>query len=250
MPLKHFTETVLVLALAAAIVIAGVLTATLPPLPTGFVPSLFLLGIAFAYPFALAGMLKRNRADYSFRALHFAPAVIVGIWLLFQVLILVLPQLGSFIGFYTWGWTLPAVLVALVLLALFCLHVIRRQIPRLTGIAALFALFAIFAVAGESNIQWKGQIAATLWRPFEAGTALSRSGSQVAVMTQSSSSSSASTRSSASSFQSSHAASSLAMAQENPLASAGPELNFLLLSMVPAYCGVIHARARKRFLGA
>ena len=158
MPLKHFTETVLLLVLAVVTVVTGILVSVLPPLPGGWLPWGVLFVVTMAYPLVLYAFLRRNRAEYTFRRLHFLPAGIVALWLLLELLVQRFPRAGSVLFGFLWGHAAVPVLIGLMLLALFCLNVIRRRVPRLAGLAALTALFAGFVVFSQDR-GWGTQLA-------------------------------------------------------------------------------------------
>jgi len=250
MPLKHFTETLLIWALAVVTIVTGILVWSLPPLPIGLLPALLVLSLTVAYPVGLYRLLKNNRADYLFRVLHLAPAAIVALWLLLQMAAIRLPIAGTVIGFYTWAWTLPAVLVTLVLLALFSFHVLRRRVPRVSGLAALFGVFLLFAVWSQSHSEWRGQLAARLWSSGSADSSLSTTGSQIAVVpaTQSSVSSVPWGSRLENDLKNAKKGMTPGKVQKNPghLPSAGPELDFLVVTFVASYCGSLHLKTRKR----
>ncbi len=153
MPLKHFTETVLIVVLACVTILAGVLVSVLPPLPGGLLPWAGLAVLTLAYPLALYGFLRRFRADYAFRVLHFAPFFLALLWLAFQLVVQRVPALRSVAGLLTWGHGLVAVLAVLALIAAFCLHVIRRRVPRLSALGFLAAAFVAFVVL-SSRLGW------------------------------------------------------------------------------------------------
>ena len=163
MPLKHVTETVLITILGAAMLCTGILLATLPSLPSGWAPWLLLFTCGLLYPIGLYPMLRRNRADYPFRTLHFFPAAMLLAWLLVQFLIIALPQAARVHYWFTWGYSVVSVLLGFVLLALFCLHVIRRRIPRLTILTVLLVPFLALATTNEAVLHWNTPLAATLW---------------------------------------------------------------------------------------
>lgn len=164
MPLKHLTETVLVVLLAIVTIVTGVLVATLPPVPEGFFPWAGVFAATVLYPAVLYPLLRNNRADYAFRALHFAPVAIALGWLLLQVLVLKLPAAESGERIYTWGWSLLPVAIVFVLLAAFCLQVIRRRVPRVAILLFLLAPFVAVAYGSERYTQWDSQLAALLWK--------------------------------------------------------------------------------------
>ncbi|NOS67003.1 MAG: hypothetical protein HOO67_01395 [Candidatus Peribacteraceae bacterium] len=163
MPFKHFTETVLVVLLALATIVTGIAVSLLPPIPEGFVPWAIVFVAAIIYPAIFYPLLKSNRADYSFRALHFAPVGIALGWLLIQVAMLKEPRTEVAERIYTWGFGILPVAVVFVLLAVFCLQVIRRRIPRLAFLIVFLVPFAALAFATEQYTHWDNQIAAVLW---------------------------------------------------------------------------------------
>ena len=84
MPLKHFTETFLVVVLGAVIALTGLLTATLPNLPDGALPWAVLFILSVVYPLSLYSLFQRRRADNTFRNLHWFPAGMLLVWLMLQ----------------------------------------------------------------------------------------------------------------------------------------------------------------------
>lgn len=163
MPLKHTTETLLVFLLAAAMVAVGIVIPTLAALPAGIVPWAIAFVLAAAYPLALSWLFRTNRADYTFRMLHWAPAALLLLWLLLQAVILVLPSVQPVLNWYTWGWTLPGVATGFFLLGYFCISVLRRWTQRLVLLAVAFLPFMAGAVATE-YYGWNTQIASVLWQ--------------------------------------------------------------------------------------
>ncbi|MDB4979223.1 MAG: hypothetical protein JWM56_1409 [Candidatus Peribacteria bacterium] len=164
MPLKHFSETVLIVILGFFILLTGLFTATLPLLPEGLLPALILLGITLLYPLAIYPYLRNNRADYSFRLLHFIPAITVSIWLFLQIIALWLPIFNTITALYTWGWTLVPVLIGMFLLMVFCLNVLRRWVSRLAFLTLLLVPFMVLAVLSGLTFQWERSVASLLWQ--------------------------------------------------------------------------------------
>ncbi len=164
MPLKHSTETFLVIVLGAAILVTGILLATLPPLMAGLVPMLILLAITFIYPIALYPFLRSNRADYPFRLLHFFPAVMVLVWGLLQLLGVGIHGLAFLSYGFTWGWTLGAVLIGFFLLMVFCVQVLRRWSERLLILAIFIVVFTALSLASALNFHWDQTLASNLWQ--------------------------------------------------------------------------------------
>ncbi|KKW38624.1 MAG: hypothetical protein UY85_C0027G0001 [Candidatus Peribacteria bacterium GW2011_GWB1_54_5] len=76
MPLKHTTETLLVFLLGTATVVTGIIIPSLTAPDMGIAPWAIVFVLAIAYPLALSGLFRRNRADYAFRLLHWMPALV------------------------------------------------------------------------------------------------------------------------------------------------------------------------------
>ncbi len=170
MPLKHRTETILVVVLALATIVTGVLLATLPAIPDGFFPWAGIFVATVLYPALLYPLLRSNRADYSFRALHFAPVAMTIVWMLLQIIQLQLPDLHLLSRIYTFGWSAIAVAATFVLLIAYCLEVIRRRVPRMSFLAFLFFPFLALALMSERSGRWNTELAALLWntpRPIQ-----------------------------------------------------------------------------------
>ena len=179
MPLKHFTETVLLLVLAAVTIATGIAVSVLPPLPGGWLPWGVLFMVTLAYPVALYAFLRRNRAEYTFRVLHFLPALIVALWALLELASQRFPRAGGLLSGFLWGHAAVPVLIGLALLALFCVNVIRRRVPRLAGLALLTALFAGFVVLSQDR-GWGTQLAAVIGRPAKPAGSSQSSGKNLA----------------------------------------------------------------------
>jgi hypothetical protein len=270
MPLKHCTETLLIVCLAAVMIVAGIALSTLPDLPAGAPAWAVLMALALAYPIALYPALRRNRADYEFRALHFLPALFVLLWLVIQITSQKIPDARSLSSALTWGYTGIPVSIFFFLLILFVLQVIRRRVPRLTFLLLLFVPYAAAAVLSEQAPSWNTQLASALWGWTGSGTS---SMGQIAQNTQRSlpksadpdeeewrqklrdrdaadrASSSALSSSSviALGAKSSSSTPLIAMKPTNgTLPSAGPGMELLGSIVVAAYCGVLHQRAKRR----
>lgn len=149
MPLKHTTETVLVTVLALAIVVAGVVTAALPPLSVSVWPWTVAFALAVIYPLAVYPLLKSRRADYPFRALHAYPAFMLLVWLGLELSRSATDQMGMVQRSYIWGWSAGVVLIGLLLLFVFCLRVIRQRVRRGWVLGVIALLFVTAAFAGE-----------------------------------------------------------------------------------------------------
>ena len=164
MPLKHFTETFLILVLALLVLLAGVVVDTLPLLPEGALPWAISFAVALLYALAVYPMLKQNRADYSFRVLQFLPAGMLVLWLLIQLVALQEPRLLAVHQWYTWGWSVVSVVLGFLLLIVFCLNVIRRRIPRIALLLLLLVPFVGFAFASERYLHWDNTVSSLVWQ--------------------------------------------------------------------------------------
>jgi hypothetical protein len=280
MPLKHSTETLLVVILALAIVLAGVVCAILPPIATSILPWSAAFAVSIIYPLTLYPLFKERRADYEFRALHFVPALMLFVWLVLQLLVSVRPGFAFVLHWYTWGWTFVGVFAAFLLLIWFCMHVIRQWSGRLTFIIPLLGLFLIFAVVSQAR-SLPSRITEAL---FGGGS----SSSIIAVATSSSSITSVAVTSAKPSSEQEaawqmqqrvmqrrdlrlkalsgtvtvHSATDgalIAMTGVPPikngshtppphLPSSGAETEVFFVGVVALYCGLIHQRARMRFV--
>lgn len=180
MPLKHVTETILVFILALAIALTGLIVGVLPPVSQSVVPWLVAFVVSVVYPLALYPLLRSRRADYPFRVLHFTPAALLLAWLALDIASSYVPFFWMVRGIFTWGWAVLAIFLAFMLIAWFCLHVIRQRTSRLALLAAVFVPFLLFAFASERN-QWRTTIAATLSERLGIVPADSGTGSQIAL---------------------------------------------------------------------
>jgi hypothetical protein len=169
MPLKHFTETVLVVVLGGAVLLTGAIVGILPPLSQSIIPWLIAFILSLVYPLALYPMLRSRRADYPFRVLHFAPAFMLLLWLALDLLASVLPGAWFFRSLVVWGWAAIIVLVMFLLLAAFCLQVIRQRTSRLTFLAILLVPFIAFGVLSE-HYRWRDQVASAVWPRLGIGS--------------------------------------------------------------------------------
>lgn len=172
MPLKHFTETVLVVLLGLAAISAGAIVSVMPPIPEGFAPWTIVFAAALAYPAILYPLLKSSRADYSFRALHFAPVAVTIAWILIQIATLKEPRFAAANSIFTWGFGAMPVAAIFLLLASFCIRVIRRRSPRITFMVLLFAPFIAAAYISETRTHWDARLASVLWEGGPAGIAV------------------------------------------------------------------------------
>ncbi len=165
MPLKHFTETFLVVVLGAAMALTGLLTATLSPLPEGALSWGVLFILSIIYPLSLYGLFQNRRADNFFRNLHWFPALILLGWLALQGVLLTDASWAEAAKFYTWSFTLGAVTIGFILIIVYCLKVIRRRIPRFIFLALILVPFTAVAVMSERNgAHFEREVASVLWQ--------------------------------------------------------------------------------------
>ncbi len=172
MPLKHTTETTLVVVLAVAMALAGIVVAVLSLLTSPWMLWIAAFFISLAYPLILYPHFRDRRADYEFRLLHFAPAFFLLLWLLLTVLTPVIPFFGVVRAFMTLWWALPLVLLGFLLLAWFALHVIRQWPRRIGALLLIFLPFAFLAFLGQ-KMEWNRQIAAILDTNTGTGSSVS-----------------------------------------------------------------------------
>lgn len=166
MPLKHAMETMLIVLLALLALLTGFLLPFLPPIEESVVPWTVAFAISLAYPLILYPLFKSRRADYMFRALHFAPALMLLVWLILELSSNYIPSLQVARTWYTKAWSLPAVLVFFFLLALFCVNVLRQRAGRLSFLLALLLPFAALGFLAD-RYQWNTQIASMLWGEYQ-----------------------------------------------------------------------------------
>jgi hypothetical protein len=275
MPLKHATETLLVVLLGVVLALTGLCIAVLPTLPAGTVWWAIALACALLYPFALYPLLKSRRADYPFRVLHFAPFVLLLVRFLLDLGASFVSGLGNIARWYSWAWAAPAVLIVFALLMLFCVRVLRQRDTRLRLLAAVALPFIFFGVFTE-QLGWNARVAGVLgdtpmiaggpgtqtganldpsvdaaeerWRAMlrdreERARRLAGSGglSGVAGLGHAS-------RASSSRIASVATLSRPPVRPVTPprLASSGPAMETAALFLAAGYCGVVHARARRR----
>lgn len=272
--------------LALAICAAGVAAALLPPMPLGTSYWVILLVVSLLYPLILARTFRRNRADYEFRLLHWFPAAIFIVWFVFQYIgptfnLFRILALGLF-----FLWSLPLVVLGLTFIMLFALHVLRRSHLRVSVLSVMLGVFIVGALGAEASginerlqaaiFPKDARIVDTVRMALESVRAsfFSRGGSSsgvlVAVGTSSSmvqdssrsaiaissssqsSASSVSTQSSRSLMASSVPIFSSSVApvidrKPEQLPKSGPESVAVLgATVLAAYAGLLHARARKR----
>lgn len=162
MPLKHDTETSMVVVLGLLIALSGAIVTFLPPVSVSVWPWAIAFAASVVYPLALYPMMKERRADHEFRALHFVPAIILLLWLALDLLVTFRPSWQVLQSLYTWGWSVAVVAATFGLLVLFCLRVIRQRVQRIGWLLAIFLPFVILAQFSEQR-QWDRQLAMMLW---------------------------------------------------------------------------------------
>ncbi|MBI2523902.1 hypothetical protein HYW11_01650 [Candidatus Peregrinibacteria bacterium] len=166
MPLKHTTETRLVLFLGVTLVCIGFTVRLLPPLPDGAV----LWGVAwllsFLYPLLLLPLFRERRADYAFRMLHFLPSVLLLLWVALAALRLSGFSLGVFFAWYTWEYGVLPIIVSFLLLFLYCFHVIRQRVRRSIALSFLL-LFFVFSSVHSQFGSWRDLLASSTEVPSE-----------------------------------------------------------------------------------
>lgn len=152
MPLKHATETLLVFLLAVALLLTGVVLKFLPVLPGGLLWWSVAFVCALLYPLLLYPLLRRRRADYALRALHFFPALALFVWLVASLASQWITGLGWMASLLSWGLGIVPVALGVVLLAFYCLSVIRQRTTRIPLLMLLLLPFTLLGLTTE----WQG----------------------------------------------------------------------------------------------
>lgn len=158
MPLKHATETRLVILLGGALVGIGAAARVLPPFPR----VAFLWGglalLSLLYPLFLLPLFRARRADYAFRVLHFLPFVLLIAWS-------AAPSLrgigvpGPFLAWYTWEHGALPLAVCFLLLFLYCFRVVRQRVRRSLALSTMLLLVAASPAYGR----WSWDSLRVLW---------------------------------------------------------------------------------------
>ena len=269
MPLKHHTETALLVLLGCIVALTGMALSVLPALPLGFSYWCVLFILALAYPLLLRRSFRVNRADYEFRLLHWLPALMVLMWLLFAFLdswshLFSILRLGLFSL-----WSLPLVFFSILLIILFCLSVLRRSRQRITALVVLLIAF-LFMGATSHYKGWNASITQKLstdasfmvFMKSQYHSLLSilerRISGPFASIEDSHPSSSSDTTTESGGNSASFLSSTLVPKHDdNPgihskpghLAKSGPEIEIIFSLCLAAYCSVLHERAKKRISG-
>jgi MFS family permease len=234
MPLKHQTETALVVLLGAAMALAGIVIAVLSWVSSPWLLWIAAFFIAVAYPLILYPHFRERRADYEFRLLHFAPALFLLVWMALTILSSVVPGLFLVRAFLTFAWALPLVIIGFALLAWFCLNVLRQWPKRLVSLAAILLPFALLGLFGQ-RFEWNRHIASVIDSPTGSGSV---SSGPIAA---------ASARSGVSIV--SRGTSSNGVIGQNPpphLPHAGGGIEFFALLVPAATSAAVHLRAMRR----
>lgn len=151
MPLKHATETALIFILGAVLLLTGIVAALLPGAAQQPVWWGIAIAAAAAYPLALYPLFKSRRADYPFRALHFAPLAILLIRLALDLGAGVFPVLTAVTAVFLWAWTAPALILVFLLLGIFCWQVLRQRDQRIRYLLATLIPFVIFGAVSRTS---------------------------------------------------------------------------------------------------
>lgn len=166
MPLKHATETRLVVLLGLAIVGVGSVVRFLPPLPDGA----FLFGLLFLlslfYPLLLFPLFRARRADYALRVLHFLPFLFLSLWAIPPLFRLFGFPVHSMFAWYTWKYGVLPIMVSFLLLFLYCFHVIRQRVRRSIALSFALLFFVFSSVHGQFGA-WRNLLASSLEVPSE-----------------------------------------------------------------------------------
>jgi hypothetical protein len=120
--------------------------------------------VAVAYPVVLTPLFRARRADTPLRTMHWYPAFMLLLWFFLEVLALYVPSAQVLQRFFTVAWTLPAVALGIVALAVYCLRVIRRRVPRLAVMLLLLVPYAVAGIVSARGAYYEGEIAAVLWK--------------------------------------------------------------------------------------
>ncbi|MBM3227984.1 hypothetical protein FJZ27_03965 [Candidatus Peribacteria bacterium] len=286
MPLRHSTETALILLLTAVVMVTGVLVSTLPSIPAGGFPWMLLFVSAVAYPVMLTPLFRARRADTPFRWMHWMPAAILLLWLSCELVVLYVPSASFVHRILVTAWMLPLVILAVLALVAYCLRVIRRRALRVAVLLAMLTPYVVLGVYSSRGVHWEGAVASMLWKGdwwqvFGSGAAVpslqwasggtKKDGKQLAASADSSeerwrekmrvaerrSSREAMYKdeekamgqsSAVPSKKSSSSSAMLRQASSAPAAlpASGGPLEVVALAMVALYCGVLHDRVRRR----
>lgn len=257
MPLKHSTETWLVILLGGAVALTGVLCAFLQRLPNPSLLWAVFFAISVAYPLSLYPLFRDRRADYSFRLLHFMPAAMLLLWLLLRFAGFVLPVLATFSRGFVWGWSLSVVIPGFVALLWFCITVIRQRRQRSIFLMTLLVPFLVLALSGE-HVEWSQRFSSSNLSPSSSVTEekwraelrrLERRRERLTLLErQPRSVTGARDGVLITGSQSSQVAMLPSKPVQDPphLPSSGFGMEIFVPSMIAAYCATVHRRAKRR----
>lgn len=164
MPLKHVTETFLLFLLGVVIATTGFVLVLMPRLPAGLLPWAILFILTVIYPIALSPLFIKRRADIPLRVLHWFPAFMVLLAIVFQLLSLYLPEASFLNTVYLWGWTLAAVVVGFVSLIVFAVSVLRRKTQRIALLLSILLPFAVVGIVSQTLFDWNKDLQALVWQ--------------------------------------------------------------------------------------
>ncbi len=245
MPLKHFTETLLIALLAVVTVVMAILTRAMPAFPVGFLPLVLLTVAGLLYVAVLYPLLKRDRADYPFRLLHFVPAALPFAKLVGGALALKAPFLLPAAKAIGWGWMLLPVALFFFLVVWFCLSVIRRRVPRLGILALLFVPYAALAVMSESQPAWNKTLTAMLIPSKNPVIVAQEGGNRSSVLRNGETWGERLEKDLRDRKNNIVIRSSSSSSMPTQLPHAGPGMDLFFLT-IAGYAGTLHVRAKKR----
>ncbi len=258
-PLKHHTETALLLLLGLVIAGAGFTASLLPHFAAGVLYWLVCFVVSVLYPLTLRRTFRESRVDYELRFLHWFPASIFLLWLLLE---LTAPHLKIALilelGFFTL-WSLQLVFLGILFIILFCIHVIRRSTPRVTLLSSVLVLCAALSIVAEAE-DWHGRLQRTVFPQtalslkLAAGYARLTSGSLLYPVSNLFAGVNGDVETAASSAASSLSHSSPLTGDQrgrmnkrlHRLPRSGSETEAGAVLLIALYCSVVHIRARKR----
>jgi hypothetical protein len=231
----------LVVLLGAATLFFGVIAATLPPLSDALIPWIVTTFAALAYPLFLYPLFRDKRADYPFRALHFAPLVLLALRFSFDLVVPYMHAMTTLRSLYTWGWTLPGILVTFLLLILFSLSVLRQRVSRILALIVLLVPFIVLGQMSQRN-NWNPIIATTLW----GGVIDTGTGSIIVAQNGSSRRQGSQGSQGGSAQPASRIGQGSTSSRPPRLPTSGPITEGLALTLLAGYTTVLHRRAARR----
>jgi hypothetical protein len=85
------------------------------------------------------------------------------LWLGLEVAALEKGTLLRVVDWFTWGWTLPVVILAFVLLITYCFQVVRRRELRVSLLLLAFIPYVSMALLSARVFHWENELASVLW---------------------------------------------------------------------------------------